>query len=884
MRSLLFSIIFYFISIPLFSQDIQSVLEKIETKSSNNPQEKMYLHLDKFSYSAGETMWFKSYTTIGIQNMFSGISGIAYIELVSPTKKIVNSLTIPLIMGIGIGDIALSDTITEGSYRLRAYTNWMKNGGEKYFYDRTIHISNGRSDNITTSTSLTTTADQNIYAIDIKSLSGVAMTKAKVSYEIEVGDKIVEKKKITADENGQIKVPVDKKHTNAFIKLSLENIDKSAVHKIIPAYAVSSQNHIDFLPEGGKLIMGRINAVGIKSINSKGLGAKAKIIFLAKGDTIGETETNKLGMGGLSLFLNDTASIQAKATFDDGTSREFILPKIYEKGISIAVNNLNDNRTYAQINLNEELIDNSEVYFIAHHLGRVLFVSKQKLNKDEIVFSLDKKGLPNGVITLSVLNSKFLPIVERPIFNYSSQNVLHANVSTDKSSYAVREKVKVDLEVGNATDSMRIGAFSASVIDLSKVKDESKTAPNILSSLLLSADLSGFIESPAYYFDSVDMRKQDLDYLMMTQGWRNIDWNSIATNDKPTFEAEKTLKISGYTKKFGRGKAEPNAKVQLISTKNFMDFIDTVANAEGYFEFNNLLFPDSVKFLITAKDAEKGKNNIDIVYDKKVPFEIGDSKNNAESLWDINSLFTNELKALKQYFSELEQKGLKEKPIAIEEVVVNARQTPKAAHNSSNLNGVGRADQIISAEDLSTCNSLEMCLAGRIMGVTWQQGVPYNTRGNVPMQVVLDGMYIESDQISMINITDIESIEVLRNVNYTAIYGQNGANGLLVITSKTGLSAMRSNIIPKGIVTIQPQGIYVNKLFYKPAYDVTDGLKFTNDVRPTIHWESSIVTDKDGKASFDFFTSDGKGKYLMIIEGIDLGGRLLRKETTIQVN
>src|SRR5690606_39337826 len=87
------------------------------------------------------------------------------------------------------------------------------------------------------------------------------------------------------------------------------------------------------------------------------------------------------------------------------------------------------------------------------------------------------------------------------------------------------------------------------------------------------------------------------------------------------------------------------------------------------------------------------------------------------------------------------------------------------------------------------------------------------------------------------NIQDIESVEVLRNANYTAIYGMNGGNGLIILTSKTGLSAMR-NYVPRGILTIQPQGISLAKELYKLQYEANTELNLHRDLSTTIHWES----------------------------------------------
>jgi len=875
MRKLL-TAVFILLCTTTQGQDIQQFLDKLQDYSLQNPQEKVYLHTDKPSYSAGENIFFKSYTTIGITNLFSSLSGILYAELISPANNVVQRVTISTPMGIGIGDFTLSDTITEGVYRIRAYTNWMKNAGSDYFFDKKVPIYNGRTDNVITHTTYEKRTNDVLYKINLNSVTGLPISKKRISYTITEGDKVVEKKSQTSSENGSIEIPINNKYVNPILKLRFENIDKNIVNKIVKTIDPKKQPATTLFPEGGKLLKDKINTIAAKSINSQGLGISSKILLKQGSDTIGVFQTNELGMGAISVFLNSGAPLEAEAEYADGTKSVLQVPRIHETGFSILVNNLNDNKLFAQLNASADQLDNSDVYFVVHHLAEVLFVSKSKLNKEELVFTVEKSKLPDGVVTISILDSKFQPIIERPVFCLGQRN-LNSRVLLNKSSYRTREKVEVNLDMGEGDDSLLMGAYSASVIDLGKVKFPERAEAHILSSLLLSNDLKGYIENPNYYFNQEgNVKSVDLDYLMLTQGWRNIEWESVGLEVLPKFKPEKSLKISGYTKKIGRSKPEPNAKVQLISTRNYLDFIDTTSNEEGYFEFDNLLFPDSVKFIISARDAVKGKNNIDITYEYDKEFPIDEKVGALESDWDINRQYLDNLKSSKEFFAELERIGLKEKAILIDEVVVTRKQS-KAPDYSSNLNGPGNADQILGADDLSTCPTLEMCLAGRLMGVYFQNGVPYNTRGNQPMQIVLDGMYIESENISMINTADVESIEVLRNVNYTSIYGSNGANGLIVITSKRGSSAL-NNYVPKGILTVQPQGFQVIKNFYKPAYDVDEANKYNSDLRSTIHWEPAIVTNEQGKASFDFFTSDSKGKYLLLIEGIDLQGRLLRRE------
>jgi TonB-dependent SusC/RagA subfamily outer membrane receptor len=154
--------------------------------------------------------------------------------------------------------------------------------------------------------------------------------------------------------------------------------------------------------------------------------------------------------------------------------------------------------------------------------------------------------------------------------------------------------------------------------------------------------------------------------------------------------------------------------------------------------------------------------------------------------------------------------------------------------------------------------------------------------GGSPMQIVLDGMYIEADQISMINVADISSIEVLRSAGNTAIYGSYGGNGVIVITSKSG-DAISSSYTPTGILTITPKGLYVPRTFFKPQYDATIQHKLTRDLRTTIAWEPNLITQKEGKTHFDFFTSDEPGTYKLTVEGISMDGKIAHLEYLIEV-
>jgi TonB-dependent SusC/RagA subfamily outer membrane receptor len=171
------------------------------------------------------------------------------------------------------------------------------------------------------------------------------------------------------------------------------------------------------------------------------------------------------------------------------------------------------------------------------------------------------------------------------------------------------------------------------------------------------------------------------------------------------------------------------------------------------------------------------------------------------------------------------------------------------------------------------------------VGVIFRNGIPYSTRsvgfsGSRPMQIIVDGTYVESDFLLSLNPHDISSVEVLRSGGNTAIYGMRGGNGVLIINTKRGDEYTPSTYAQyaPGVTTYMPKGFYVAREFYNPVYagpKATHGI--APDLRTTIHWEHNLVTDNDGNLNFDFFNADSKGTYRVVIEGIDADGYLGRQ-------
>jgi hypothetical protein len=123
----------------------EPLLQKFNASRENSLQEKLYMHTDKAFYLAGEICWFKIYAVDAFFHRPLGLSKLAYVELLGKNNKPVIQAKIGLNEGDGNGSFYLPVTIESGVYTLRAYTNWMKNAGPEYFFEKTLTVVNTRA-------------------------------------------------------------------------------------------------------------------------------------------------------------------------------------------------------------------------------------------------------------------------------------------------------------------------------------------------------------------------------------------------------------------------------------------------------------------------------------------------------------------------------------------------------------------------------------------------------------------------------------------------------------------------------------------------------------------------------------------------------------------
>jgi hypothetical protein len=126
--------------LPADENPIRVIAEKLSAYYAATQPEKTYLHLDRPAYGTGETIWFSAYVVDALRHRPDTLSKVLHVDLLSPERRVVARRTLRLVGGRAAGDIELTDSLTAGTYLLRAYTAWMLNAGPGYVYERRLQV------------------------------------------------------------------------------------------------------------------------------------------------------------------------------------------------------------------------------------------------------------------------------------------------------------------------------------------------------------------------------------------------------------------------------------------------------------------------------------------------------------------------------------------------------------------------------------------------------------------------------------------------------------------------------------------------------------------------------------------------------------------------
>ncbi|NQU52188.1 MAG: SusC/RagA family TonB-linked outer membrane protein, partial [Bacteroidetes bacterium] len=155
----------------------------------------------------------------------------------------------------------------------------------------------------------------------------------------------------------------------------------------------------------------------------------------------------------------------------------------------------------------------------------------------------------------------------------------------------------------------------------------------------------------------------------------------------------------------------------------------------------------------------------------------------------------------------------------VDEVVVVGYGTQKKSLVTGAISKVS-SEELTKTSDMRVSQALQGKTAGVVIsGNSGQPGAQSSVRirgigtnGDAEPLYIVDGLPMSREGIDFLNSNDVESIEVLKDAASSAIYGARGANGVILITTKTGKKGGKFTVNYDGYYGVQNPWKKVNVL------------------------------------------------------------------------
>lgn len=865
--TVLLGVLLYFSS--LSAQSMQDTIIANFSLMERIPKEKLYLHLDKPFYGAGEKIWFKGYLVNATTHQDNSQSNFIITELINRSDSIVERKKIRR-DSLGFHNaFTLPATLPAGDYYLRGYSNWMLNEDPDFFFSRNIKIGNSIDNTIVSSIEYQQEDDTH-YTAKIKFTSNVqaVFENTTIKYLYLENGKIKNKGKKKTDENGWISISLPDLKSPAARRIEVEFDDPQYIYKrtfYLPVF--TNDFDVKFFPEGGALLSIPHQNVAFKVQGADGFSKEVEgFLFNSKGDTLTNFRSEHNGMGIFTMNPVDNETYYVTARTNDSITKRFDLPAIEPKGISIAMSHYKQEIRY-EIQKTAATEWPQKLFLLAHTRGKLAIL--QPINPERTFGKMNDSLFTEGITHFMLIDQQGNALSERLVF-VPDHKPNQWQITADQPTYGKREKVSLQIAAKDNEGNPVEGTFSVSITDRKSIQPDS-LADNILSNLLLTSDLKGYVEDPAYYFLNQDARTlRSIDYLMMTHGWRRHKIENVLRTPSLNFTnyIEKGQTISGRIMGFFGANVKKGPICVLAPKYNIIATTET--DEKGQFIVNTS-FRDSTTFLVQAR-TKKGFAGVDILMDPP-QYPVATHKapyfNGAATFMEDYLINTRD-----QYYME---GGMR--VYNLKEVTVTAkRERP----SSKSIYTGGINTYTVEEDRLQGYGQTAFDAASRLPSVTITNGSEIHIRNNSePAIIVIDDIVYEdaSDILKDIQVSDMSSISLLRGAD-AVILGPRASGGAVVITLKDprNLPARPA----QGIITYTPLGYSESVEFYHPTYDTPEKKNAQrSDFRSTVYWNPELRLDAEGKATIEYYTPDSTAPEDIIIEGVDKNGKVCRILQTI---
>ena len=806
---------------PIDSAMFNLINSKIEAYSATHKIEKAYLHFDKPYYAAGDTIYFKAYVT-NAQHQPSEISRILTTEIIKPSGDIMATLKLQLTDGMSAGDIALPDSLNGGTYRIRAYTNVMRNADENYQFDQNFKIVNAsgkaaasgkvtpikanKNDALATQTISHRKIDMRFFPEGGNLISGVS---SKIAFKaISPNGLGIAIRGIITDESGNRVASFGSQHLGTGVVTIKPIANKKYTSSITYNGGTAAFDLPRAMDTGYSLAIENSNADFLK-------------VNIISGQQNHETRVTLVGQSRGIVCYYTTGKL-VNHSFSTTISKDVLPEGIVQ--FTLFSNNAEP--------MNERLV------FVRHPGEFSLKLSTDKPvyhTRDKVSASVvvtDSNTPATGSFSIAVTNLDQVPVNENNepsiLSNLLLTSDLKGNIEMPGYYFNDKnEKAASDLDVLMLTQGYHRFEWRKILNDKSAPENY---RPEKLSTVSGTINNAGGKPIP---YGKVSMTS-------ISKVFFNLD--TIADeHGKFTFERFPIIDSIRYI---------IQASDKEVRKKRFIDL-----DQHKYQKITEATVPGDT--------AAKGNQQLLTFFNLSNTFHQEQIKHGIGRHSIALQGVTIKDKAEKKY---LKNSGNLNGP-GNANVVITADQLPLGSRTFK--------DAVIGhLHGIKYVNG--NFYYGRFPTLVLLDGV--EIRPNLSNTFKIDGGGpSQADVLNSIPVSEIASVEIITDASLAAIYGMRGAGGAIIVTTKRGNDIQADGNFKTNFAYFSPVGFYKMRTFYSPKYDSPKTNTQFPDLRTTIYWNPFINTNETGKTQFEFFNADTKGTYRIVIEGMDNQGHLGRQ-------
>jgi hypothetical protein len=625
---------------------------------------------------------------------------------------------------------------------------------------------------------------------------------------------------------------------------------------------------IQFFPEGGHLLAGVQNYLGISTRFTDGspIGTKGSI---KKDNTeISSFETGSNGMALVQFMPEANANYYAEWADENGNSQKTSLPAIKEYGAALHTE-MTGNSLYYMVSKNTMAANLATMHIAAQQGADTVY--KADLLMDKTMQTVNKfrtDSLATGLLLVTLYDNDWNPMAQRTVFVNSPEPPLKLNIKMLTNDRTPKKKNIIEIEI---PDSVKTN-LSVSIADAEFYKEEKTT---ISEALLL-----GRSTALPPTGDSTQTKQTDLFTL-------NNTWPMQATGNsaKEAVPADNYLDLNFNSKRnFSAKEALTIIINDKISGKQFFD----MPPAARSFTKSGLVYYDSAKIYYQLL---KNKDAVDEVKPAagnrlQIPATIAPLKTFTRAakipVTSKDSVFVNFVKAKPATFNAVQ---------TLRTVTVKSRYTnPETLRQlemedkyaSGPFKGLARGYFLNVLDDPNAENVIDIYnyIAFRAPGLrevrTFTGKILVSTRGGSPV-IFINEQELTNDVLQTIPLSQVAYIKYVQGLVVSLSFvSQSGA---LYVYLKKGNEPLPP---PKNMRTTFVKGYNSTQQFTQPDYEDNTNLLKT-DNRSTLYWNPYVMTDAaNPKFTIEYYNNDLSKKLLLVIEGMDERGRLVHIKKLIE--